>query len=137
MISVSVIKGHPTEFHSLKCFSMHFPFDHSSHFICICTNSMSEVGKNTGNTICGIVLVQREGRALEEGTLPFPASEHSFTLSLLCPVQHHFTCGPALLDIVSLLIHILSALNTNIQPRQWEQHFRGMQCPGFTSHRLG
>lgn len=68
---------------------MHFPFDHSSQFKCICTNNTSEVGKTLATQ--ALELVQREGRALEEGILPFPASEHSFTLSLLCPAQHHFT----------------------------------------------
>lgn len=108
---------------------MHFPFDHSSHFKCVCTNSMSEVGKNIGNTHCGIIF-SPEGRGLEEGTLPFPASEHSFTLSRLCPAQH--STPPQ--GTASLLIHPASLTSS---PEQWEQPFGGMHCPGFTFHTLG
>lgn len=55
--------------------------------------SVPTVCQKLGKTLATqtLELVQREGRALEEGTLPFPASEHSFTLSLLCPAQHRFT----------------------------------------------
>lgn len=66
---------------------MHFPFDHSSHFKCICTNSMSGVGKNIGNAL---FLVQREGvwrRA------PCPSQHQSRASPLACCAQPSTTSG--------------------------------------------